>query len=97
MVEIKKILHDKIYYYEQLDSTNLKALELAKQGGSRRYNCYCRKADCRTRTNAAEMGITGGEGIVVFHDPQTNDSCRILRPNNAADSRCCGESFAGAN
>ena len=32
MVEIKKILHNKIYYYEQLDSTNLKALELAKQG-----------------------------------------------------------------
>ena len=34
MVEIKKILHDKIYYYEQLDSTNLKALELAKQGAA---------------------------------------------------------------
>lgn len=32
MVEIKKILHNKIYYYEQLDSTDLKALELAKQG-----------------------------------------------------------------
>ena len=34
MVEIKKILHNKIYYYEQLDSTNLKALELAKQGAA---------------------------------------------------------------
>ena len=32
MVEIKKILHNKIHYYEQLDSTNLKALEFAKQG-----------------------------------------------------------------
>ena len=34
MVEIKKILHNKIHYYEQLDSTNLKALELAKQGAA---------------------------------------------------------------
>ena len=34
MVEIKKILHNKIYYYEQLDSTDLKALELAKQGAA---------------------------------------------------------------
>ena len=34
MVEIKKILHNKIYYYEQLDSTYLKALELAKQGAA---------------------------------------------------------------
>ena len=97
MVEIKKILHNKIYYYEQLDSTDLKALELAKQGAAEGTICYCRKADCRTRTNAAEMGITGGEGIVVFHDPQTNDRFRILRPNNAADSRCSGESSAGTD
>ena len=34
MVEIKKILHNKIHCYEQLDSTNLKALELAKQGAA---------------------------------------------------------------
>ena len=95
MVEIKKILHNKIYYYEQLDSTNLKALELAKQGAAEgTIVIAARQTAGRGRMRRK---WESPEGIVVFHDPQTNDSCRILRPNNAADSRCCGESFAGAN
>lgn len=96
MVEIKKILHNKIYYYEQLDSTNLKALEIAKQGAAEGTIVIAARQTAG-RGRMRRKWESPEEGIVVFHDPQTNDSCRILRPNNAADSRCCGESFAGAN
>ncbi|MFQ9522367.1 MAG: hypothetical protein ACLR2G_01310 [Phascolarctobacterium faecium] len=71
MVEIKKILHNKIYYYEQLDSIeSAGACKQAAEG----TNYYCRKADW-TRTNVAEM--KSGRDC-SFRDPQTNDRCRIL-------------------
>ena len=95
MVEIKKILHNKIHYYEQLDSTNLKALELAKQGAVEgTVVVAARQTAGRGRLRRK---WESPEGIVVFHDPQTNDRCRILRSDNAADSRCSGESFAGSD
>ena len=76
MVEIKKILHNKIHYYEQLDSTNLKALELAKQGAVE-----------GTIVIAARQ--TAGRGRLFaplgFADWRGSTAPMILRPTIAAE------------
>lgn len=100
MVEIKKILHNKIYYYEQLDSTDLKALELAKQGAAEGTIVIAARQTAGRGRMRRKWESPEGKGLwfsMILRDPQTNDRFRILRPNNAADSRCSGESSAGTD